>query len=62
MRQKMISNCTLPGIYGVAQMHNSKIYHDYEITTLPISILIDPEGIILYIGSSNDELLELLQE
>ncbi len=64
MRQKMIPECTLPGLYGVATAHNSKIYADYitvqssRTRTLPCSVLIDPAGTILWIGSPSEEIFK----
>ena len=60
MREKMIPECTLPGIYGIAQFHNSKIYFDYELGELPMSVLIGSDGIILWKGVTTTELLEVL--
>jgi len=61
MRQKMIPECTLPGLYGVATAHNSKIDADYKTfhtVPLPYSVLIDQDGTILWIGEPNEELHE----
>ncbi|MCF7955004.1 MAG: sigma-70 family RNA polymerase sigma factor [Phycisphaerae bacterium] len=62
MRKKMAAECKLPGSYGVALMHTSKIIVDYEIGELPESVLIAPDGTILWKGTPADELLEKLRE
>ncbi len=62
MRKKMKPACTLPGVYGVAQMGQSKIYVDYEVGQIPQSILIGPEGKILWKGEPGEELLDLLAD
>jgi len=62
MRKKMSPECTLPGIYGVGQMHNSKIHVDYELGQLPVSVLIGPDGTIIWKGVPGSELLDVLTE
>ena len=61
MRKKMIPECILPGIYGIGQMHGSKIYSDYELGELPASVLIGSDGKILWNGPTATELLEVLE-
>jgi len=64
MRQKMIPECTLPGLYGVATAHNSKIDADYKTrhsVPLPYSVMIDADGMILWIGPTSEELLEIIE-
>lgn len=64
MRQKMIPECDLPGLYGVATTHNTKIDADYKTrhtVPLPYSVLIDSTGTILWIGEPNEELLKELE-
>jgi hypothetical protein len=61
MRKKMIPECILPGIYGIGQFHSSKIYVDYELGELPASVLIGSDGKILWKGTTNTKLLEVLE-
>ena len=60
MRKKLIPECKLDGTYGIAQFHNSKIYHEYGVGQLPISVVINNDGKILYKGKTSLELFDIL--
>ena len=60
MRQKLIKECSLPGTYALAQNYNSKIHADYELSRLPQSVLISPDGKIIFNGSVSEELIDIL--
>ena len=62
MRAKMRAECTLPGVYGVAMAHQSKISDDYQPEPLPTSVLIDADGKIVWKGATSTELLEVIDQ
>lgn len=60
MREKMKHQCRLPGVYGVGHYYNSKIAFDYDIGSLPESVLISSKGKILFKGQPGQELLDII--
>jgi hypothetical protein len=60
MRQKMIQESNLPGVYGVIQYYTSKTFVDYELKKFTESVLIAADGKILWKGAPGDELLEVV--
>ncbi|AQT70185.1 putative lipoprotein, rSAM/lipoprotein system [Anaerohalosphaera lusitana] len=61
MREKMIKDCTLPGIYGRTPNNRSKIAFDYDSSGLPYTVIIGPDGRIVAVDVQPGEIAGYLE-